>query len=200
PEWYMHPTSEGYRESVAFIRQVRGNPDAEVTIYRAVPKGVKTINPGDWVTPSREYAQIHGESNLNNDYDILERKVTAKEVIWPGDYLPEWGWFPDNELGKRLLKALRLVKHYGPGEHPGTGTPQTVHGADRSGFPEVDRLIEDFLKEPLGDWTTDECLIGDLTPEQAHGACQEIAEQFADFVNARAGERGYRAYATQTDL
>src|SRR5690606_12845802 len=85
PEWYMHPTSEGYRESVAFIRQVRGNPDAEVTIYRAVPKGVKTINPGDWVTPSREYAQIHGESNLNNDYDILERKVTAKEVIWPGD-------------------------------------------------------------------------------------------------------------------
>ena len=42
------------------VAQFRDRPDAEVTIYRAVPEGVEDINPGDWVTLTREYAEFHG--------------------------------------------------------------------------------------------------------------------------------------------
>jgi len=31
-------------------------------------------------------------------------------------------------IPKRLLTRLKVSKHYGPGPHPGTGTPQSIHG------------------------------------------------------------------------
>jgi len=36
-------------ETISVMKAAAGNPDAEVTIYRAVPKGVTDINEGDWV-------------------------------------------------------------------------------------------------------------------------------------------------------
>lgn len=59
--------------------------------------------------------------------------------------------------------------------------------ADRSGIPEVDRLIEDFLKEPGIEELRDGAL--------AHGRCAEITEQFVAFAT----ERGFKAYSTDTD-
>jgi hypothetical protein len=52
------------QESYRAIRAVRGNPDATVTIYRAVPDdpSITTINEGDFVTLSRTYAEMHGAS------------------------------------------------------------------------------------------------------------------------------------------
>jgi hypothetical protein len=117
PEWY--PGGEGqYPEVVRAVRQMRGNPDAEVTIYRAVPKdpAITDINPGDWVTLSKPYAETHGESKLSwtdeygseivqwpEGYRILEKKVKAKDIVWPGDFLPEWGYFPEAEIEKRRV-------------------------------------------------------------------------------------------------
>lgn len=153
PEWY--PGSD-YPEVVEMIRSVRNKPDAKVTIYRAVPEDVEEINPGDWVTPSREYARQHGESNLYDTtrmrgvYNIISREVTAKELVWPGDYLPEWGWFPDNELGKRMLKmrseAAEFAKHYGPGPHPGTGTPQSIHAPASTLDPDASTLDDTVVE------------------------------------------------------
>ena len=60
-------------------------PDFEVEIFRAVPKGVKDINSGDWVTTSRKYAENHGESALSGEYDIISRKVKAKNLSTAGD-------------------------------------------------------------------------------------------------------------------
>ena len=60
--------------------------------------------------------------------------------------------------------------------------------ADRSGIPEVDKLIEAFLKQP---GIKDYC-----DPENAHGACQEVTGEFVDFAKAR----GFKAYETNTDL
>lgn len=137
PEWY--PGSEGRPELVRLLRSIRGNPEAPVKVYRAVPRGVATaINPGDWVTPDRSYAIEHGESNLGystqegewiSDYEILETEVLAKDLIWPGDYLPEFGWFPGAELEE--IEKL-LAKHMGPGRHP-SGSEQDVHGRGRGG-------------------------------------------------------------------
>lgn len=45
--------------------KAKGKPDADIEIYRAVPKGVKEINSGDWVTTSPAYAKWHGENVLD---------------------------------------------------------------------------------------------------------------------------------------
>ena len=65
-----NPNSEFDRaESYEIIQKVRGNPEAEVTIYRAVPneESISTINPGDFVTISKKYAELHGESGYGKD-------------------------------------------------------------------------------------------------------------------------------------
>ena len=90
------------RESLAAIKAARGKPDHVVTIYRGVPKGVTEIQPGDWVTLSRTYAELHGESNLEapgggyeepSEFEVLSRQVRAGDLYTDGD-LNEWGWSP----------------------------------------------------------------------------------------------------------
>lgn len=71
--------------------KAKGKPEAEVTVYRAVPKGVKNINNGDWVTTSKNYAENHGESALNGEYEIISKKVKAKTLSSEG-YPYEFGY------------------------------------------------------------------------------------------------------------
>jgi len=75
--------------SAAF--RAKGKPDAEVTIYRAVPKGVKDINSGDWVTTSKTYADMHGENTVGEGYEIVSKKVKAKTLSSEG-YPYEFGY------------------------------------------------------------------------------------------------------------
>ena len=81
-------------ESHRIISQMRGKPDAMVTVYRAVPKDVDVINPGDWVTINKGYAEMHGEGTLQGDYHIIEKQVPAKDIFTEGNSLHEWGWSP----------------------------------------------------------------------------------------------------------
>jgi hypothetical protein len=87
------------------IMKFRGKPDAMVTVYRAVPKGKgSSINAGDWVTPLRAYAFMHGE-RWNEGANILEKKVRAGELFTEGNSMYEFGWSPDNKnKGKTSLQ------------------------------------------------------------------------------------------------
>ena len=69
----------------------KGNPDKLIEVYRAVPKGVKGINEGDWVTTSKTYAKNHGESALDGDYEIITKKVKASTLSSEG-YPYEFGY------------------------------------------------------------------------------------------------------------
>jgi hypothetical protein len=71
--------------------KTRGKPEAEIEIFRAVPKGVKDINDGDWVSTSKAYAKTHGEGTLNGEYDIISKKVKAKTLSTEG-YPYEYGY------------------------------------------------------------------------------------------------------------
>ena len=83
------------RKTIQLFRSLRGKPEAELTIYRAVPKGVSgVINPGDWVTPSRKYAELHAKYFDETGADIIEKKVKAKEVYSEGNSIFEFGWNP----------------------------------------------------------------------------------------------------------
>lgn len=91
------------QESLRVIQSVRGDPDAEVTIYRGVPKDVDVINSGDWVTLSRRYAQDHAEYGYGADGDqagkVISQKVKVKDIFSGGNDLNEFGYFPEDNQG-----------------------------------------------------------------------------------------------------
>ena len=82
------------KQTMGLLQSLHGKPDADVTIYRAVPKGVDNLNAGDWVTVSKQYAEDHGESALGGDFDIIEKKVKAKDIFTNGDSIHEFGYDP----------------------------------------------------------------------------------------------------------
>lgn len=88
-------------ESYRAIRAVKGKPDAEVTIYRAVPNdpNITTINEGDFVTLSKTYAELHGASGYGRSGDepgkVLSQKVKVKDIYWDGNDVNEFGYFPE---------------------------------------------------------------------------------------------------------
>jgi hypothetical protein len=84
------------RESIQVMKQMENNPDQEITIYRAAPEGT-SINEGDWITLSKNYATEHGEAHLDGNYVILEQKVKAKDVFTNGDSINEWGYYPQGD-------------------------------------------------------------------------------------------------------
>jgi len=108
PDWYVgDPGSKATKETIAVLRAVRGNPDAEVTIYRSAPPHVSAIEPGNWVTLSHTYAKEHGmhESDSTQDWPVLEQKVSVKDVLFAGDDLNEFGWFPKGHVAKEFNPA-----------------------------------------------------------------------------------------------
>ena len=97
PEIYTHGDDPAVnRDSVRHVRRVRGNPDAAVTVYRAVPHGTAEINPGDWVTQSAGYAKAHGyhPTDPSQDMPVLSKKVRAGDLTSDGNSIHEWGWNP----------------------------------------------------------------------------------------------------------
>ena len=93
------------RKTVGLLQSLRGKPDADVTIYRAVPKGVDKMNAGDWVTVNKQYAKDHGESALGGDFDIIEKKVKAKDIFTNGDSIHEFGYDPSTTAANASRSA-----------------------------------------------------------------------------------------------
>ena len=99
---YGNPNNIFDRESFNVIQSVKGKPNAEVTIYRAVPndKSIETINPGDFVTLSKQYAKDHAAGGYGQSGKeagkILSKKVKVKEIRSDGNDLNEFGYFPES--------------------------------------------------------------------------------------------------------
>lgn len=87
------------------IVSLKGKPDSDVKIYRAVPKGATAdINPGDWVTPSRAYAKMHG-GRWEQGTDIIFKTVKARELFTEGNSLYEFGWSPEGSANYSISKG-----------------------------------------------------------------------------------------------
>tara|TARA_R110000822_G_scaffold294514_1_gene416623 strand:- start:58 stop:1146 length:1089 start_codon:yes stop_codon:yes gene_type:complete len=100
--------------------QAKGNPEAEVTMYRAVPddENINTINPGDFVTLSPKYAELHSRYE---DGKVLSKKVKVKDIFWAQDDVNEYGYFPDagsnkekGSIDPRLAAGLAATSAAGP--------------------------------------------------------------------------------------
>ena len=80
------------QKAINIIQGMKGKPEKPVTIYRAVPKDVKEINPSDWVTTTKEYAQDHMRGEKG--WHILSKKVKAKDIATDGNSIHEFGYDP----------------------------------------------------------------------------------------------------------
>lgn len=82
------------QELAGLFRKINGDPDALVTVYRAVPRS-RSIQAGDWVTPFKSYAEYHANSNLADiGWEIKSRQVRANDLFSEGNSPAEWGWDP----------------------------------------------------------------------------------------------------------
>ena len=115
PERYSQNTSHGL-ESTRAIRTAldalkRGDKDVKVKVYRAVPTSVKEgrLRNGDWVTPSRKYAEMHGNSRLEGKYRIIEDEVPVKYLWWDGNDANEWGYDNGNTYKYKNAKNNRKL-------------------------------------------------------------------------------------------
>ena len=98
PKFYAQDTPHGRESCAAIVGAMaavkRGDKDVKVRVYRAVPTSVKEgkLRNGDWVTPSRKYAEMHGNNRLEGKYRIIEDEVPVSELWWDGNDANEWGY------------------------------------------------------------------------------------------------------------
>lgn len=95
------PTSKESGKAIqTAIDDIRnGKKDVKIKVYRAVPTTVKEgkLRNGDWVSPSKKYAEMHGNSRLEGKYRIIEDEVSAGDLWWDSNDVNEWGY--DNGKG-----------------------------------------------------------------------------------------------------
>lgn len=78
------------------IAAARCQPSKRVTVYRAVPPGIRTINPGDWVALAKGYARDHAIDLMGPGQDgvVISMSVLALDLFTDGNSLNEWGYDP----------------------------------------------------------------------------------------------------------
>lgn len=115
PEFYSQNTPHGL-ESVKAINTAidaikNGEKDVKVKVYRAVPTSVKEgkLRNGDWVTPSKKYAEMHGDHRLEGKYRIIEDEVPANQLWWDGNDANEFGFDDGKEYRYKNAKNNRKL-------------------------------------------------------------------------------------------
>ena len=115
PRAYMNNTAYGL-ESAHVIKNAldaikNGEKDVKVKVYRAVPTSVKEgkLRNGDWVTPSKKYAEMHGDNRLDGKYRIIEDEVSANQLWWDGNDANEFGFDDGKEYRYKNAKNNRKL-------------------------------------------------------------------------------------------
>lgn len=115
PRAYMNNTAYGL-ESAHVIKNAldaikNGEKDVKVKVYRAVPTSVKEgkLRNGDWVTPSKKYAEMHGDNRLDGKYRIIEDEVPANQLWWDGNDANEFGFDDGREYRYKNAKNNRKL-------------------------------------------------------------------------------------------
>lgn len=92
-----------HASTAATLVVAQGHPESESHIWRAVPQGVTTINPGDWVSLSKEYAE---EEAQMESAQIISATAKASD-LWSEGLLEEWGYQGTTPLDGTLEREGR---------------------------------------------------------------------------------------------
>lgn len=102
------------KEAIENIRSVVHGKKRVIKMYRSVPSSVKegSFRNGDWVTPSRLYAEenarVHG---WGDDYRIIEQEVSIDDVWFDGNDIAEFGYGREEDYTNDKDFAYRNVEN-----------------------------------------------------------------------------------------
>ena len=164
PERYSQNTPHGL-ESVKAINTAidaikNGEKDVKVKVYRAVPTSVKEgkLRNGDWVTPSKKYAEMHGTNRLEGKYRIIEDEVPANQLWWDGNDANEFGFDDGKEYKYKNAKNNRKLNDLVTYDDNGDVIPPSKRFNSRKQDvrfhrvtepEELDRLNKGIVKSPI---------------------------------------------------
>ncbi len=153
PERYSQNTPHGL-ESVKAINAAidaikNGEKDVKVKVYRAVPTSVKESNlrNGDWVTPSKKYAEMHGTNRLEGKYRIIEDEVPATQLWWDGNDANEFGFDDGKEYKYKNAKNNRKLNDLVTYDDKGDVIPPSKRFNSRKSDVRFHRVTE--VKSPI---------------------------------------------------
>ena len=153
PERYFQNTPHGL-ESVKAINAAidaikNGEKDVKVKVYRAVPTSVKEskLRNGDWVTPSKKYAEMHGTNRLEGKYRIIEDEVPATQLWWDGNDANEFGFDDGKEYKYKNAKNNRKLNDLVTYDDKGDVIPPSKRFNSRKSDVRFHRVTE--VKSPI---------------------------------------------------
>ena len=153
PERYSQNTPHGL-ESVKAINAAidaikNGEKDVKVKVYRAVPTSVKEskLRNGDWVTPSKKYAEMHGTNRLEGKYRIIEDEVPANQLWWDGNDANEFGFDDGKEYKYKNAKNNRKLNDLVTYDDEGDVIPPSKRFNSRKQDVRFHRVTE--VKSPI---------------------------------------------------
>ena len=86
-------------ESIRNLRSTVKSASRKIKMYRAVDSNIEEdgFRNGDWITPSRSYAEHHISLNGHwNGGRIIEQDVSVDNIWWDGNDINEWGYDDGN--------------------------------------------------------------------------------------------------------
>lgn len=118
---FQYMSDHSQREAAMKVSMYRNKPDGVLEVYRAVPDGVASINPGDWVAMTRGYAETHAmhPTDRSMDMSVISAKVRAGDLYNDGNSMEEWGyWGPSvgaESVSECILEARtpRVIMYHG---------------------------------------------------------------------------------------
>lgn len=150
PERYSQNTPHGL-ESVKAINTAidaikNGEKDVKVKVYRAVPTSVKEgkLRNGDWVTPSKKYAEMHGTNRLEGKYRIIKDEVPANQLWWDGNDANEFGFDDGKEYKYKNAKNNRKLNDLVTYDDKGDVIPPSKRFNSRKQDVRFHRVTEDY--------------------------------------------------------
>ena len=158
PDYYLYSPEERYAYSAikAAVHDFKKGKKSGITVYRAVPKGVKDskFSNGDWVSPSRDYAVQHGKSSLNGNYRIIEQTVPLQHLWWDGNSILEWGYDDEGHYAYKNTKNNKKLFDTVVRDDNGNIVPPSKRFSDRKSEIYYQRLpprtrLKSWLKNML---------------------------------------------------
>ena len=86
--------NEYTRESIKNLADAVNSDSRKIKVYRAVDANIKedSVRNGDWVTPSRAYAEHHIDLQNWGSGRVIEQEVDIDNIWWDGNDINEWGY------------------------------------------------------------------------------------------------------------
>ena len=93
-------------ESISNLRSVVKEGRRTIKMYRAVDADIKegAFRNGDWITPSKRYAEQHIGLQSWKSGRVIEQEVSVDDIWWDGNDINEWGFDDGKEYAYRNTK------------------------------------------------------------------------------------------------